>query len=120
MYEKRRFTDGGFRHQELYFPDGSCPSEAILKTFIELAEAEPGVVCVHCKAGLGRTGVLICSYIMKHYGFTANEVIGYIRICRPGSVIGPQQHYLKEVEQKCWRWGDMHRAELDEPFSRYT
>ncbi len=49
---------------------------------------------VHCKAGLGRTGVLICCYMIKYYGFTAQEAMGYIRVCRPGSVIGPQQHYL--------------------------
>lgn len=49
---------------------------------------------MHCKAGLGRTGVLICSYMIKHFGFSAEEAMGYIRICRPGSVIGPQQHYL--------------------------
>ena len=53
-----------------------------------------GALAVHCKAGLGRTGVLICAYLMKHYGFTAEEAIGYIRICRPGSVIGPQQKFL--------------------------
>lgn len=110
MYDRRRFQEGGFRHHELYFPDGSCPSEAILMRFLELAEAEPGVVCIHCKAGLGRTGVLICCYIMKHYRFTANEAIGYIRICRPGSVIGPQQHYLREMEAKCHRMGDRMRA----------
>ena len=49
---------------------------------------------MHCKAGLGRTGVLICAYMIKHFGFTAEEAIGYIRICRPGSVIGPQQKFL--------------------------
>ena len=51
---------------------------------------------MHCKAGLGRTGVLICCYMIKHFRFTAQEAIGYIRICRPGSVIGPQQNYLIE------------------------
>ena len=30
---------------------------------------------------------------------TANEAIAWIRIVRPGSVIGPQQAYLRSVEQ---------------------
>lgn len=30
-------------------------------------------------AGLGRTGTLIGCYIMKHYKFTAAEVIAWIR-----------------------------------------
>ena len=47
-------------------------------------------------AGLGRTGTLIGAYMMKHYKFTAAEVIAWLRICRPGSVIGPQQHYMEE------------------------
>lgn len=48
-------------------------------------------------AGLGRTGTLIGCYLMKHYKFTASEVIGWIRVCRPGSVIGPQQNWLEEL-----------------------
>jgi len=47
-------------------------------------------------AGLGRTGTLIACYIMKHYRMTAAETIAWIRINRPGSVIGPQQHFLLE------------------------
>lgn len=47
-------------------------------------------------AGLGRTGTLIACYIMKHYKFTHAEAIAWIRICRPGSIIGPQQHFLEE------------------------
>ena len=54
---------------ELYFPDGSCPPEPLLARFLELAESEPGALAIHCKAGLGRTGVLICSYLIKHHGF---------------------------------------------------
>lgn len=53
-------------------------------------------MAVHCKAGLGRTGCLIASYAMKHYKFPAAFFIGWIRICRPGSILGPQQHFLIE------------------------
>ena len=31
-------------------------------------------------------------------GFTANQCIGWLRIVRPGSIIGPQQGYLKVCE----------------------
>eukprot|EP00877_Chromochloris_zofingiensis_P013433 jgi/Chrzof1/8343/Cz03g06260.t1 len=109
VYDRKRFLDGGLRHHELYFPDGSCPSEAILMKFLEIAEHEPGALAIHCKAGLGRTGVLICSYLMKHYRFTAEEVIGYIRICRPGSVIGPQQNFIKDIQNLMWHEGDIWR-----------
>ncbi|CAN0452469.1 unnamed protein product, partial [Scytosiphon promiscuus] len=37
------------------------------------------------KAGLGRTGTCIGCYLMKHYSFSAAEVIGWMRICRPVS-----------------------------------
>lgn len=110
VYEAKRFTSGGFQHHELYFPDGSCPSQEILLRFLDLAERTPGALAIHCKAGLGRTGVLICSYLMKHYRFTAEEVIGYIRVCRPGSVIGPQQGFIRDIQRIMWLEGDAYRA----------
>ena len=110
LYEARRFEDRGVRVHELYFPDGSCPPQTILRRFMDIAEQEPGALAVHCKAGLGRTGVLISCYNMKHYGFTAREALAYIRICRPGSVIGPQQHFLCEMEQRMWMDGHAFRA----------
>ena len=115
LYDRRRFTEGGFRHHELYFPDGSCPTGAIVDRFCSLVEAEPGVVAVHCKAGLGRTGVLIGLYIIKHYGFTANEALGYLRIVRPGSIIGPQQHFLRDRERRMWASGDAFRRGETQP-----
>jgi len=82
----------------LFFIDGSTPPDNIVKEFFNIAECETGAMAIHCKAGLGRTGTLIGLYAMKHYKFPAAAFIGWIRIARPGSILGPQQHYLIEKE----------------------
>ena len=53
---------------------------------------------------MGRTGTLIGAYLIWKYGFTANEAIAFMRIVRPGSVVGPQQQYLylKQLEWAKW------------------
>ena len=60
-----------------------------------IVENTQHAVAVHCKAGLGRTGTVICAYMMHEAGMTAEEAIVYCRLCRPGSVVGCQQHFLK-------------------------
>uniref|UniRef100_A0A8C2ASC7 Cell division cycle 14Ab n=1 Tax=Cyprinus carpio TaxID=7962 RepID=A0A8C2ASC7_CYPCA len=110
IYDAKRFTDAGFDHYDLFFVDGSTPSDVITRRFLHVCESTDGAVAVHCKAGLGRTGTLIGCYLMKHYRFTAAEAIAWIRICRPGSIIGPQQHYLEEKQASLWANGDIHRS----------
>ncbi|XP_073332408.1 dual specificity protein phosphatase CDC14AB isoform X1 [Pagrus major] len=111
IYDSKRFTDAGFDHYDLFFLDGSTPSDIIIRRFLHISESTDGAVAVHCKAGLGRTGTLIGCYLMKHYRFTAGEAIAWIRICRPGSVIGPQQNFLEEKQSAMWLLGDSQRSQ---------
>ena len=110
-YDENRFKRAGIKHVDMYYLDGSVPPEHLLQRFLQICESEEDAIAVHCKAGLGRTGTCIGCYIMKHYGFTAAEVIGWIRICRPGSIIGPQQHYLRDMQERMWREGEAYRQQ---------
>jgi len=96
-YDKVVFTDGGLCHYDLYFGDGTIPSDTIVTEFLQIVEKhKSGAIGVHCKGGIGRTGTLIATCLVRNYNFSANEAVAWIRICRPGSVMGKQQIFLQE------------------------
>lgn len=130
---KNRFTDVGITHYDMFMPDGTVPPRRILNEFLQLSENTSGPIAVHCKviwsslnnfliylqilftiwiifqAGLGRTGSLIAAYLIKHYKMTAREAIAWIRICRPGSVIGHQQAWLEKIEKNLLNAGQQYK-----------
>jgi hypothetical protein len=97
LYDPTVFKKAGFKFHEMFFADGSAPCDSIREAFLDLCES-PEVIAVHSKAGLGRAGTLAACFLIEHFGLTANEAIGWVRMCRPGSVIGPQQAYLGGYE----------------------
>jgi cell division cycle 14 len=108
-YDSSGFEDEGIHVVELAFEDCTTPPPDVVARFLAVAEALPGALAVHCKAGLGRTGTLVALYMMKHHGFTAREAMGWLRIVRPGSVIGQQQQYLCGMEAVMHRTGEAYR-----------
>ncbi|CBZ55327.1 putative dual specificity protein phosphatase CDC14A [Neospora caninum Liverpool] len=100
QYDARKFTDRNIEHVDLFFVDGTCPSREIIQAFLQVVENRDHPIAVHCKAGLGRTGTLIGCYAVKNFKFPAVEWIGWNRLCRPGSILGPQQQFLTEIQHE--------------------
>ncbi|PFH34374.1 serine/threonine specific protein phosphatase [Besnoitia besnoiti] len=103
QYDARKFTDRNIEHVDLFFLDGTCPSREIIQKFLHVVENRDHPIAVHCKAGLGRTGTLIGCYAIKNFRFPAVEWIGWNRMCRPGSVLGPQQQFLTEIQHELFQ-----------------
>jgi cell division cycle 14 len=118
LYSPTFFTANGIQHVDMIFDDGTCPTLQVVRRFIRMAHemitVKKRAIGVHCKAGLGRTGCLIGAYLIYRHGFTANEVIAYMRFMRPGMVVGPQQHWL-HLNQNAfreWWFEDSMKARL--------
>ncbi|KAL7272682.1 cell division control protein 14 [Rhizina undulata] len=108
LYPAEYFSALGISHIDMIFDDGTCPPLNLVRKFINLAHNMITIqnknIAVHCKAGLGRTGCLIGAYLVYRYGFTANEVIAFMRFMRPGMVVGPQQHWLHLNQGEFRQW----------------
>ncbi|KAI9842902.1 MAG: cell division control protein 14 [Sclerophora amabilis] len=121
LYCPSYFTALGIDHLDMIFDDGTCPPLALVKKFIKLAHemitVKHKAIAVHCKAGLGRTGCLIGAYLIYKHGFTANEIIAFMRFMRPGMVVGPQQHWLhlNQGAFREWWWEDTMREKYAKP-----
>ena len=79
----------------------SCRATEDLCALVELALARGEVIAFHCKAGLGRTGTLLVSYLIWE-GAPPSEALEVARSIEPGWVQSSiQEQYLFEFAAYC-------------------
>jgi|TARA_B000000475_G_scaffold227990_1_gene192626 cell division cycle 14 len=81
----------------LFFEDSKIPSINIIIKFIKLIDEYNEMIAIHCKAGLGRTGILICIWLIYKLNFKPEYAISWLRIYRPGSIHGYQGYFIKTL-----------------------
>jgi ADP-ribosyl-[dinitrogen reductase] hydrolase len=95
-----------FRWLWLPIPDGGVPGEAFERRWAEsgpelhgrLAAGER--VLIHCRAGLGRTG-MVASRLLVEAGLTPLQALNAVRRARPGTVETlPQEQYVLLLPQR--------------------
>jgi len=100
FYDKNVFLNNNINIYDLYFDDYSIPNVEIVKKFMNIINNTDlnEIVAIHCKAGLGRTGLLICIWLIIKLNFEPREAIAYLRIMRPGSIMGSQGFFIENID----------------------
>eukprot|EP00292_Cryptomonas_paramecium_P034458 CAMPEP_0113704758 /NCGR_PEP_ID=MMETSP0038_2-20120614/26713_1 /TAXON_ID=2898 /ORGANISM="Cryptomonas paramecium" /LENGTH=421 /DNA_ID=CAMNT_0000629607 /DNA_START=92 /DNA_END=1357 /DNA_ORIENTATION=+ /assembly_acc=CAM_ASM_000170 len=109
-YDRAPFEEHGVAVRDLDFHGMSTPPAYTAVQFLLACDEAPGgAVALQCRSGLGRSATLAGLWLMREHRFSAREAIAWLRVMKPGSVLGEQQHYLEDMQPSMWRLHDAGR-----------
>ena len=84
----------------MFIHDGFTPSLQQIEDYCQVADAawNDGAIAVHCRAGLGRTGTMIASFLIRRFSLDALHVIAFLRLMRAGMILSVQGDFLVSIQ----------------------
>jgi len=86
--DAKLYSQTGFDFICLPVADGRPPSSAQVTAFVLFVDACRSLqkaVAVHCEAGCGRTGTMLCAYLIAN-GLSPEDAINHVRAVEPSAV----------------------------------
>ena len=102
-YDAEEFRLTGFKHHDLYFHDQDALRRNCAQIPAPLENAKGLARALSRRAGEDRHSN--CAVHDETQTLSVSEAIAWLRICRPGSVIGPQQQYLERMQDRMHQCG---------------
>ncbi|XP_052085009.1 protein tyrosine phosphatase domain-containing protein 1-like [Mytilus californianus] len=101
-YDPQMFMENGIYFYNFGWDDYGVASLSTILDMVKVIQfaVSDGKVAIHCHAGLGRTGVIIASYLVFTNRIHADDAIQFVRSKRHGAIqTRGQMEVIREFEQ---------------------